>query len=227
MADNQQQVEQALRSSFIFPVLGTAERERFIASARSQSFRAGETIFSMGDTGTSMMLVQAGHVRISYPSPEGRVVVLNELKPGSIFGEIALLDGGERSADALAATNCDLLVFERRDFMALLETNWPLTQEVLKLVCARLRRTDEDLADLAFFDLPGRLAKALLARAKPAPGGGPLRVSETQGALAALIGGSRETVNRCLRRWQREGLVEISDGRIVLTNPDALARTLA
>ena len=152
---------------------------------------------------------------------------MSELKPGAVFGEIALLDGGERSADATAATNCTLLVFERLAFIDLLKRNWPLAESVLKLVCARLRRSDERMADLAFFDLPGRLAKALLARARPAPGGGPLRVSDSQSALAAVVGGSRETVNRCLRKWVKDGLIVIADGRITLLDADGLARAVA
>jgi CRP/FNR family cyclic AMP-dependent transcriptional regulator len=224
MAETRQQIEAALRASFIFPALGPAERERFISSARQQSWHAGEPIFFMGDIGASMMLVQAGEVRISYPSADGRAVLLAELKPGAVFGEIALLDGGERSADATAVTNCTLLVFERREFVYLLENNWPLAEAVLKLVCARLRRSDERMADLAFFDLPSRLAKALLARAQPGPGGGPLRVSDTQGALAALAGGSRENVNRYLRKWQKDGLIVIAEGRISLIDPEGLAR---
>ena len=145
----------------------------------------------MGDPGDSMMLVMSGQVRISYPSEDGRTVVLNELERGAVFGEIALLDGGARSAEAMAATNCSLLVFERGVFTDMLKSNWALTEAVLKLVCARLRRSDDRMADLAFSDLPGRLAKTLIARAKPAPKGGTLRVSDTQGELATLAGGSR------------------------------------
>ena len=227
MAETRQQIEAALRASFIFPALGPAERERFVSSARQQSWRAGEPIFLMGDVGTSMMLVQAGEVRISYPSADGRAVILAELKPGSVFGEIALLDGGERSANATASTNCTLLIFDRAPLMELLKANWHLTEEVLKLVCARLRRSDERMADLAFSDLPGRLAKLLLARARPTPGGGPLRVSDTQGALAALVGGSRENVNRWLRKWQKEGLIDVVDGRIKLLDPEGIKRTVS
>ena len=213
MMETREQIEAALRSSFLYPLLGSTERERFVGSARAQSYRAGEPIFLMGSIGTSMMLVQTGEVRITFPSSDGRAVSLSELKPGAVFGEIALLDGGERSADATASTNCTLLVFDRHVFVGLLENNWPLAEAVLKLVCARLRRSDERMADLAFFDLPGRLAKILLTRAKPTPAGGPLRVSDTQGALAALVGGSRENVNRYLRKWQKERLVAVADGR--------------
>jgi CRP/FNR family transcriptional regulator, cyclic AMP receptor protein len=222
--DKAQQIEAALSASFIFPALGAEERARFIAAARPQSYRAGDPIFLMGDEGNSMMLIETGHIRISYPSPEGKTVLLSELEPGAVFGEIALLDGGPRSADATAATNCTLLVFERRDFIALLEHNWALAEAVLKLVCARLRRADERMADLAFFELPGRLAKTLLSRASPSPSTGLMRVSDTQGTLATLIGGSRETVNRCLRKWEGEGLIEVSEGRITLLDTQGLAR---
>jgi CRP/FNR family transcriptional regulator, cyclic AMP receptor protein len=226
MFETRQQIEIALRASFIFPLLGREEQDRFIASALPQSWAADQTIFLMGDTGTSMMMVQTGEVRISRPSASGRMMILNELKPGAIFGEMALLDGGDRSADATATTNCKLLVFERRAFMTLLENNWPLAEALLKLICSRLRRADERVADLAFFDLPGRLAKELLARARPAPGGGPPRVSDTQNILAALVGGSRETVNRCLRNWEKGGLIAIADGRISLLDPLGLARVI-
>lgn len=222
--DRQQQIESALKASFIFPALGQAERTRFVAAAKSRNYKAGEPIFLMGDAGDSMLLVETGEVRISYPSASGKTVLLSELKPGAVFGEIALLDGGERSADATAATNCTLAVFERRDFVAMLEASWPLAEAVLKLVCARLRTSDQRMADLAFFDLPGRLAKTLLSRAKPAPGGGPARVSDTQGALASMVGGSRETVNRVLRKWEKDGLIAIADGRISLIDPEELAR---
>jgi len=226
MLESRQQIESALRGSFIFPLLAPADQDRFIGSALLQSWAAEESIFLMGDAGTSMMLVQAGEVRISRPSPGGRMMILNELKPGAVFGEIALLDGGERSADATAITNCKLLVFERRVFVTLLENNWPLAEALLRLICGRLRNADERVADLAFFDLPGRLAKELLARARSGPSGGPARVADTQSILAALVGGSRETVNRCLRNWQKGGLIAIADGRITLLDPTGLARII-
>jgi CRP-like cAMP-binding protein len=178
----------------------------------------------MGDEGNAMMLIESGHVRISYPSPEGKTVILSELEPGTVFGEIALLDGGPRSADAIAHTNCSLLIFDRSDFIGMLEHNWPLAEAVLKLVCARLRSADERMADLAFFEFPGRLAKALLARAAPSPSTGLMRVSDTQQTLANLVGGSRETVNANLRKWETEGIVEISEGRITILDPARLNR---
>ena len=223
MPETRREIEDALRGTFLFPLLGPGERDRFIAAARPRSWRAGAAIFVMDDPGTSMMLVRTGTVRIGYPTPEGRSFLLAELGPGAVFGEIALLDGGARSADATAVTDCTLLAFERRDFLPLLEHNWPLAEAVLKVVCARLRSADAHIADLAFSDLPGRLAKTLIARAHPGPKGGPAYVSDTQGALAGMVGGSREAVNRCLRKWQQAGLVAVADGRILLPDPEGLA----
>jgi CRP-like cAMP-binding protein len=222
MAETRREIEEALRASFLFPLLGPDERDRFIGAAHPRSWRAGATIFVQDDPGTSMMLVRTGTVRIGYPTPEGRSFLLAELGPGAVFGEIALLDGGRRSADATAATDCTLLVFERRDFLPLLERNWQLADAVLRVVCARLRQADAHIADLAFSDLPGRLAKMLIARARSDAGG--TWVGDTQGALAAMVGGSREAVNRCLRKWQKQGLLAVSAGRIDLTDPEGLAR---
>ena len=109
MAETRKEIEEALRGSFLFPLLGPSERDRFIAAAHARSWRAGASIFVQDDPGTSMMLVRTGTVRIGYPTPEGRTFLLAELGPGSVFGEIALLDGGPRSADATAATDCTLL----------------------------------------------------------------------------------------------------------------------
>jgi CRP-like cAMP-binding protein len=212
-----------LRGSFLFPLLGPDERQRFVAAARARSWRAGATIFAQGDPGTSMMLVRTGTVRIGYPTPDGRSFLLAELGPGGVFGEIALLDGGPRSADATAAADCTLLVFERRDFLPLLQRNWRLAEAVLQVVCARLRSADAHIAELAFSDLPVRLAKALVARAQPSGDGGPAYVGDTQGTLAAMVGGSRESVNRCLRKWQKAGLITIAEGRIYLSDPERLA----
>jgi hypothetical protein len=103
-----------LANCILFRGLVTGERDAVVARARIRHFAAGETIFLMGSPGTSMMAVLRGTVRISVPSPEGREIVLAILQPGEVFGEIALLDGKERTADARAMTGCDLAVLERR-----------------------------------------------------------------------------------------------------------------
>src|SRR5947208_1820949 len=154
-----------LADCILFRGLVRNDRDAVVARARLRHFAAGETIFLMGSPGDSMMAVLSGQVRISVPSPEGREIVLAILQPGEVFGEIALLDGKERTADARAMTGCDLAVLERRDVMEFLERQpnaWPRLVEVL---CGRLRASDLHMAELAMQPLPVRLAKVLLRMA--------------------------------------------------------------
>ena len=173
-----------------------------------------------------MMGVLDGGVRISTTSPNGREAVLAILNAGEIFGEMALLDGGERTADAVAISDCQLLVIDQRDFIPFLETRADLCIRLLKLLSQRLRRTDE-LVEVALFErLESRLAKALVELAS---GGGAacetgppfvLRVSQQE--LSSIVGASRENVNKQLRSWQRAGLLELGKRRIVIRDLDAL-----
>src|SRR2546430_7229071 len=117
-----------LANCILFRGLVENERDAVVARARLRRFAAGETIFLMGSPGESMMAVLGGQVRISVPSPEGREILLAIFQPGEVFGEIALLDGKERTADARAMTACDLAILERRDVFAFLERKpdaWP------------------------------------------------------------------------------------------------------
>jgi CRP-like cAMP-binding protein len=164
-----------------------------------------------------MMAVLSGQVRISVPSPEGREIVLAIFQPGEVFGEIALLDGKERTADARAMTACDLAILERRDVFAFLERQpnaWPRLVEVL---CDRLRTTDQHIAEVALLQLPVRLAKALL-RMADADASGNSAVQLSQRELGNIVGAARESVNKCLREWQRSGLVRIEGTSITIAD---------
>jgi CRP-like cAMP-binding protein len=184
----------------------------------------GEVIFRVGSPGDIMMAVVTGTVRIVATSPQGKEIVLGDLKAGEVFGEIALLDGGERSADAVALTNCELVALERRDLIAALQRNPEACMRLLEVVCKRLRETDERITEIAFFELPVRLAKVLLRTAvQPAPGARAApKVALSQRELGNMIGGTRESVNRCLRDWQRRGIIRLAKGWIILENAAAL-----
>ena len=188
-------------------------------------FAAGETVFLMGSPGGSMMAVLSGTVRISIPSQEGREIVLAVLLPGEVFGEIALLDGKERTADARAMTACDLAVLERRDVLEFLERQpnaWPRVVEVL---CDRLRATDLQMAEVAMQQLPVRLAKVLLRMtyvetlSRPAD-----RVQVSQRELGNIVGAARESINKCLSEWQRSGWVRIDRTSITIADRTTLER---
>src|SRR5262249_11349622 len=125
---------QQLANCVLFRGLVTVERDALVGRARMRQFAAGEPIFLMGSPRTSMMAVLSGSVRISIPSHAGRELVLAMLQPGEVFGEIAVLDGKERTADAHAMTACILAVLDRRDVLEFLERHpnvWPRVVEVL------------------------------------------------------------------------------------------------
>ena len=213
--------ENLLAACFICQVLDEDARRELSSFAYRRSFEAGEQIFERGSPGQSMMTIVAGEVRISVPRTGNRSFVLAELGAGQVFGEIALLDGGERTADVTAVTRCEVLVLERRDVLALLERHPAAAIKLLSLLCTRLRQSDERMAELAFLDVPSRLARAIL-RAAGEGSRRPARLAASQTELANMVGSSRENVNRCLKSWQKRGLVDFKDGWLVVTDRDGL-----
>jgi CRP/FNR family transcriptional regulator, cyclic AMP receptor protein len=210
----------------LFRRLSDSERETLFARARTQRYAPNESIFLMGSPGDSMVAVLSGTIRISVPSVVGKEIVLAILGPGEICGEIALLDGKERAADARAATECSVVVLERRDVLAFLSqypAAWP---KLIDVLCERLRTTDQQVAEFALSAVPVRLAKALLRLAtsddQPLNGRTGRRVHLTQRELGNIIGATRESVNKYLRAWQRKGYVRIADRLIVITNRAAM-----
>lgn len=201
-----------LRNHFLFRDLGEAELDAVIAQARVVHFKTDEQIFLKGSPGNGMMAVLKGDVRISVPGLDGREIVLTVIGQGDILGEIALIDGKERTADAVAATDCQLLIIERRNFLPFLEHQPKIATRLLVALCERLRRTTEQVEDLALRNLPERLAKKLLAlaaeRGKQTPEGVQLGGRLTQGEIANMLATSRESVNKQLSRWQREGILQ-------------------
>jgi CRP-like cAMP-binding protein len=211
----------------LFHVLDDVTKRQLAARAQRRRYGVGDVIFRVGSPGDIMMAVMTGTVRIVAPSPQGKEIVLGDLQVGEVFGEIALLDGGERSADAIALTNCELVALERRDMLAVLERHPEACLRLLEVMCKRLRLADERITEIAFFDLPVRLAKVLMrtavhgtaGAAKPAAP----KVALSQRELGNMIGGTRESVNRCLRDWQRRGIIRLAKGWIILEDKAALA----
>jgi CRP-like cAMP-binding protein len=216
---------QLLRKSPLFSRLADEEIDAILAHAVIERFRAGAPIGAKGDPASSMMAVLTGQVVISVLSVEGKQVVLNMINEGEVVGEIALLDGKERSADMTASTNCELLVIERRSFLPLLERP-ALTRELLRVLCERLRRTSEQVEDVLFLDVEARIAKVLLRlvqnRNGPGRAGGGITLRISQRELGNLVGASRESVNKQLQAWRRSGIIALDNGAIVIRNTAAL-----
>jgi CRP-like cAMP-binding protein len=211
-----------LQRSPLFAGIDDHSQGELAAQAVLRSFGASEPICRLGDPGLSMMAVVTGTVRISLPSMKGKEIILADLPAGELFGEIAMLDGKPRSADATALTKCELLVLERRHVIPFLEKNPAICLKLTEILCARIRRSDERMADIAFLDLPTRLAKVLLNH--PGKTLGPAKLSLLQRELAEMAGGTRENVNRCLREWQRRGIVELKGGWTTILKADELRR---
>src|SRR6476620_873420 len=216
-----------LRNHPLFGQLGTDAINRLASYAHTKSVRAGTTIFEKGDPGTSLFAVLSGTVKISNQSTEGKDAVLNMIAAGGIFGEIALLDGQPRTADAFAASDCELMQIDRRDFVPLVTQNPEIALKLVEILCGRIRHTSEQVEDMTFLDLPGRLAKTLLWLASQ-PGSSPTgRVSITQREIGQIIGMSRESTNKQLREWEDKKWVKLERGGVVVLDPRPLMEIVA
>ena len=198
-----------LLTSPFFRPMRPEELDGILALSTELRVAKGASIFGKGDPGASMMAVLAGRVRIGNVSPDGKEVTLNVIGQGEIFGEIALLDGKPRSADATALEDSVLMVIERRHFMPFL-----------------LRHTSLALEEIALFDLPVRLARLLVKLAadygRPVEGGTRIDLKLSQRDLATLVASTRESVNKQLRLWTRDGVLDQQEGYMVLRAPAAL-----
>ena len=213
---------------FLLGRLSPAEIDALVTYSRVECYAAGEEIFAKGAPGQSMMAVLRGTVRISSISLAGKEIVFNLINEGEIFGEIAALDGGDRSGDATAITDCELLVLSRRNLMPLLENHADICLSLIKVLCQRLRRTSEQVEDVLFRHLESRIAKALLQLAerseRPDLHGASLDLHLSQRELANIVGSSRESVNKQLQVWHRAGLIDLAKGAIVIRDAAAIAR---
>ena len=198
----------------IFAALPPPTLERLAASLIEVRFPAGATVIQKGDAGDRFYVVGEGEVEI-----EGTV-----FGPGSSFGEIALLDGNPRTADATAVTDCELFVIERRDFLPLVGEEPEIALRIIEILCSKLRRTTEQAGELMFLDLPSRLAKALMRLVDADTAGlRERKISITQKDLGNIIGMSRESTNKQLRDWEERKWIALERGAVLILQPAALA----
>ena len=205
--------------NFLFANLTGAELDKVLALARVTRYAAREIVWRKGDYGNGMMAVLAGHVKLGARAASGRELAFGIVKPGEIFGEIALLDGHERSVDATAFDSCEILFIDRRDFIPFLADHPDISIRLMAALCARLRRTGQKVEDSALGLCP-RLARSLLQLAdgygRPTPEGLRIDFRLSQRDLGQLIGMSRESVNKQLGRWRRQGLIAVDRRTIVI-----------
>jgi CRP/FNR family cyclic AMP-dependent transcriptional regulator len=216
-----------LARSEVLRHLSAAQLDLLAQRCTVRRVAAGEAVFERGAPGSSLLGVISGRVKVSVLSTDGRELILNIIKPGEVFGEIALLDGGERTANASALASGELLVLQRRDFLPLLEHDPALGLRLIELLCRRLRVTSQQVEDMQFLDLSVRLARALLQLAETdgttVARGRRLNVKLSQSDLGTLIGASRERISRQLATWQRDGLLSHEAGILTIHRMDDLA----
>jgi len=212
-----------LRDHYLFGKLTPQHIDRLSACIVTKTVKRGTNIYAKGDPGTSLCAIGAGTVRISVPSVEGKDAVLDVLGKGSILGEIALLDGHPRTADAIAVTDCELFVIERRDFLPLMREEPEIALRLIEILCSKLRRTTEQAEEVMFLDLPSRLAKALMRLEAETACTGDRKISITQRDLGNIIAMSRESINKQLRIWKGKKWVRLKRNAVVILATDSLA----
>ncbi len=152
----------ALKASRLFQCLQPAELDAVLAHAITKRFPRGSIILRKADPGTGMIVVLSGRVQIGATSGEGKEITLAILGQGELLGELSLIDGQSRSADAIALEECVVLRVERAHFLRLLQGNPDLCLRLMTVLCERLRRVNAALEDIALLDLPGRLGRLLV-----------------------------------------------------------------
>jgi CRP/FNR family transcriptional regulator, cyclic AMP receptor protein len=212
-----------LRKHPIFCDLESEAFEQLCRYAKHATLKRGATLFSKGDPGNSLFAVISGTVKMSISSPDGRSAIFNLIGPGEIFGEIAVLDGQSRTADATANTNCEIFVIDRREFLPFVRSHPALAMKFIELLCAKLRWTSDQVEQVILQNLPGRLASALIRLAekhKLAPGDRTIAV--TQQEISEMVGMTRESINKQLRVWATRKWVRLEHGAIVVLDAEPL-----
>ncbi len=213
-----------LQRSPLFRGLPAPALERVAGLATQRNYREGELIFSQGDPGDALYAVVSGRIRISSGAADGREVFLNIMEPGDTFGEIALLDGGTRTATAVVMAASELVSLRREHLAELLEREPKVAIELLRLCGERLRWTSGLVEDASLLDAPARLAKRLLSlgqlHGERAGDGFSLRISQED--LANFLGVSRQAVNQQLQVWKARGWVEIGRGVVTVRDEAAI-----
>ncbi len=220
---------EALRQCVLFRLVDESSLSALAESLRLRRYRRDQTVFHQGDPGDSLFVIQSGAVKIVLPSPEtGEEAIIATLGRGEFFGELALLDGRPHSASAIALEPTDALVLHRTVFLGLIDTQPGLRIALLEALAAELRRLTGHVEELHFLDLPGRIAMRLVRLAAEAAPGQRRDVRMdwpyTQAELAAMIGGTRQSVNRLLAEMTSRDLIRLEPDTIVIPDIDRLQR---
>jgi CRP/FNR family cyclic AMP-dependent transcriptional regulator len=215
-----------LASVSIFSSLDDKDLDLLLEATTTKRLAPKETLFNKGDLGNQLYGILSGSLKVRTTGTDGRDVMFTLMGPGEVIGEISLFDGGERSAGAVAVEETELLTLHRRELIPFLESHPRAAIALAGVLAARVRRLSERAEERQTMPLPGRIANRLLSLSeqygKHPIVGGPVEVRLSQQDLANLVGTSRESVNKQLRTWEVEGILEIGRARVVIKRPEAL-----
>jgi CRP-like cAMP-binding protein len=204
----------------IFAGLGRREIDGVLSLAVKKRYEPRAVVLKKGDPALQIYVIAKGRLKAISTGGDGRQAALSIMGPGEVFGEVAVLDGQPRSATISALEPCELLIIQRNDFFRYLESTPRVAIKLLEVLARRLRGLSERLEDSTFLELPARLAKELgrLADRYGTTCANGLRIDLklSQEELGTLVGASRESVNKQLRAWESDGLIEQQAGRIVV-----------
>lgn len=219
-----------LKQVSLFASLSDDDVRLLMAAAKRRTFRAGEAIFHRDDPGQVLYVIKEGKVKICLISPDGQEISLVVFGKGECFGELALLDGLPRSADAIALEKVECYTLQRSDFHNAIMKNPKIAIQVLEVLSKRLRSTDQQVEDLIFLDVYGRVAKKLLELAEShgtkVDDGTRIEVRLTQQELASMVGASRESVNKVLGYFTDKKFISADKQRITLHRVEDLKRRI-
>jgi len=196
--------------------------------AIERTYRKGQLLFYQGDPGDSLFVMVEGMIKVSVLSEQGDEMVLVTLQPPDVFGEVAIVDAGPRSASAEALEASKVLVVSRAALLEMMRTHPDVNEAVLRSLGNSLRRLTEQAADLVFLDLHGRIAKLVvgLADKHDASKDGPvvLDLHITQSDIGRMVGGSRQSVNQILKEFEKRGYVEVHGSQLTVKDLEGLRR---
>ncbi|MGB8651703.1 MAG: Crp/Fnr family transcriptional regulator [Mycobacteriales bacterium] len=221
-------MDEVLAKAGLFQGIALEAAEAVAASLEYGDYGRGETVFTEGEQGDTLYIVLEGKVKIGRRATDGRENMLSVMGPSDMFGELSLFDPGPRTATATVVTDARLASLAHSSLRPWITDRPEIAEQLLRVLARRLRRTNDALADLIFTDVPGRVAKQLLALSErfgsqEADG---LRVHHdlTQEELAQLVGASRETVNKALADFASRGWVRVDSRALTILDSERLAR---
>jgi len=215
--------------------LSELDRQVILERCERRSVRPRTVIVSQGSSGRDMFIVESGSLKVSVLSGDGKEISFVVLRAGDYFGELSMIDGRRRSATVTAIKSSELLVLGHAEYQQLLHehphTATEFLTRLLLTLANRMRATDELYQDLVFLDVSSRLAKFLLNASVEDDGTGQgrrlLDVQLSQYELGTMVNASRESVNKQLRDWEEQGIVDVNKGKITLLNLERLQQKAA